>query len=138
MRKLLLISILFILSNATFAQQTQATKSYDPKMIGCWKGSEVEQQQKGLSKYWVSCRLENGTSILLFIAIDTNGEVTQTTENGKWWTENGKYYELHEVDGLIDIYDYEVQENIVKYKSIELMGKKDSSYSYIDTKIDNK
>ena len=137
MKKALLLSALLIFSISIYAQQQQNPKTYDPKMMGCWKGSEVGQQQKGMSKYWVSCRLENGTSILLFIAIDEDGEVTQTTENGKWWTENGKYYELHEVDGLIDVYEYEVQENSVKYKSIELMGKKDSSYSYIDTKIEN-
>ena len=137
MKKLILLSAFVLISLASFAQQSQNSKTYDPKMIGCWKGSEVEQQQKGMSKYWVSCRLDNGTSILLFIAIDETGEVTQTTENGKWWTENGKYYELHEVDGLVDVYEYEVQENVVKYKSIELMGKKDSSYSYIDTKIEN-
>ena len=137
MKKLILLSAFVLISLASFAQQSQNSKTYDPKMIGCWKGSEVGQQQKGMSKYWVSCRLDNGTSILLFIAIDETGEVTQTTENGKWWTENGKYYELHEVDGLVDVYEYEVQENVVKYKSIELMGKKDSSYSYIDTKIEN-
>jgi hypothetical protein len=137
MKNLLLLFAFLLISLTTVAQQLQNPKTYDNRMIGCWKGSEVGQQQKGMSKYWVSCRLDNGTSILLFIAIDETGEVTQTTENGKWWTENGKYYELHDTDGLIDVYEYEVVENTVKYKSIELMGKKDTSYSYIDTKLEN-
>jgi hypothetical protein len=106
-------------------------------LVGCWKGSEIGQQMKGTSKYWVSCRFENGTSTLLFVAIDKNGEVTQETENGKWWVENGKYYELHNYDGVTDIYDYEVvDENTINFKAIELMGKKNNSYIFTDYKIE--
>ena len=71
----------------------------------------------------------------MFVSIDKNGEVTQETENGKWWVENGKYYELHYYDGVTDVYDYEIIEDSVKFKSIELMGKKDSTYSFFDYKI---
>jgi hypothetical protein len=48
------------------------------------KGSEVGQQQKGLSKYFVVLLMEKCS---LFVAIDKNGKVTQETENGTWWTE---------------------------------------------------
>ncbi|WP_348812928.1 hypothetical protein [Flavobacterium maritimum] len=137
MRNLAYTIVLTLIANFSFSQESAQpeTKTYDSKLVGCWKGSEVGQQQKGLSKYWVSCRFENGTSTLLFVSIDKNGEITQETENGKWWVENGKYYELHNYDGVTDVYDYEIIEDSVKFKSIELMGKKDSTYSFFDYKI---
>jgi hypothetical protein len=135
MKKVILLLILSTFSHFGYAQET--TKTYDSKLVGCWKGSEIGQQMKGTSKYWVSCRFENGTSTLLFVAIDKNGEVTQETENGKWWVENGKYYELHNYDGVTDIYDYEVvDENTINFKAIELMGKKNNSYIFTDYKIE--
>jgi hypothetical protein len=43
-----------------FSQEAQvSTKSYDPNLIGCWKGSEVGQQQK-VNIGWVSCRFADG------------------------------------------------------------------------------
>ena len=125
MRKTLLILTFSLFVNYGFSQKVAKieNKTIDPKLVGCWKGSEIGQQSEGLSKYWVSCRNENGTSTLLFIAIDKNGEVIQETENGKWWVENGKFYELHNFDGLTDIYDYEVIE--------------DSTYSFLDYKIED-
>ncbi|WP_131327839.1 hypothetical protein [Chryseobacterium vrystaatense] len=131
MKKLLVLS-LFCLAAEISAQK----KEYDQKMIGCYKGSEANQQVDGISKYWVSCRLEKGKSILMFVAIDKDGDVRQETENGTWWTKDGKYYELHNYDKVTDVYNYEVLENgDVKFQSIELMGKKDNTYTFTDTKI---
>ena len=115
---------------------TAQKKEYDPKVMGCYKGSEVNQQQEGLSKYWVSCRLEKGKSILMFVAINQDGEVIQNTENGSWWTKDGKYYELHNTDNVTDIYNYKVlPTGDVEFQSIETMGRKDTTYTFIDTKI---
>lgn len=115
---------------------TAQKKEYDPKVMGCYKGSEINQQQEGLSKYWVSCRLEKGKSILMFVAINQDGEVIQNTENGSWWTKDGKYYELHNTDNVTDIYNYKVlPTGDVEFQSIETMGKKDTTYTFIDTKI---
>lgn len=133
MKKIIFTIIVASLTTFGFSQET---KTYDQKLIGCWKGSEADQQIVGFKKYWVSCRLADGTSMLLYIAIDKDGEVTQETENGKWWTENGKYYELHAFDGLTDSYKYEVTEEGVNFESIELMGKVDSSYKFTDYKIE--
>lgn len=93
MKKLLFFSLVS-LSTLVFAQK----KEYDKNLVGCYKGSEQNQQINGVSKYWVSCRLDGGKSILLFVAVGDNGYVQQSTENGTWWTQNGKYYELHNVD----------------------------------------
>lgn len=138
MKKVVFILTL-LMANVSFSQETQTeeTKTFDTKLIGCWKGSEIGQQQKGLSKYWVSCRFEDGTSTLLFIAIDKKGKVTQTTENGKWWVANGKYYELHNYDGVTDIYDYEIiDNNSIKFTAVEIMGDKNSEYTFVDYKIE--
>jgi flagellar biosynthesis regulator FlbT len=138
MRQTLFIIIVVLITNFGFSQETNniQNKSIDPKLVGCWKGSEVGQQKKGVSKYWISCRFENGTSTVLFITINKNGEVIQETENGKWWVENGKYYEFHTVSGMTDVYEYEIVENAVNFKAIELMGKKNPDYSFFDFKID--
>ncbi|AYZ11195.1 hypothetical protein EGY05_04320 [Chryseobacterium arthrosphaerae] len=131
MKKLLVLSLFSIAAGLT-AQK----KEYDPKVMGCYKGSEVNQQMEGVSKYWVSCRLEKGKSILMFVAINADGSVVQETENGSWWTQNGKYYELHKTDNVTDIYNYEVLANgDVKFQSVEMMGKKDNTYVFTDTKI---
>jgi flagellar biosynthesis regulator FlbT len=138
MRQTLFIIIVVLITNFGFSQETNniQNKSIDPKLVGCWKGSEVGQQKKGVSKYWISCRFENGTSTVLFITINKNGEVIQETENGKWWVENGKYYEFHTVSGMTDIYEYETIENSVNFQAIELMGKKNPDYSFFDFKIE--
>jgi hypothetical protein len=137
MKKSILYLTFFFTTAIGFSQETKpTTKTYDTNLVGCWKGSEVGQQQKGLSKYWVSCRFADGKSVLLFVAIDKNGKVTQETENGTWWTENGKYYELHDFDGVVDSYNYTVNAEGVDFLSIELMGKKDNSYKFTDIKIE--
>lgn len=139
MKKTIIILALTLFSNLAFCQETEKkeTRTFDPKLVGCWKGSEEDQQQEGLKKYWVNCRFQDGTSTLLFVAIDSEGQVKQETENGKWWVEDGKYYELHNFDKVIDIYDYEVLDDSVKFNSIELMGKKDANYSFYDYKIED-
>jgi flagellar biosynthesis regulator FlbT len=138
MRQTLFIIIVVLITNFGFSQETNniQNKSIDPKLVGCWKGSEVGQQKKGVSKYWISCRFENGTTTLLFVTLNKNGEVIQKTENGKWWVENGKYYEFHTVSRMTDVYEYEIVENAVNFKAIELMGKKNPDYSFFDFKID--
>ena len=53
MKQIFLLSMM-CLTSFTFAQK----KEYDQKIIGCYKGSEQNQQVDGTSKYWVSCRLD--------------------------------------------------------------------------------
>ena len=132
--KILFMLLFLLISNFCFSQKIV----YDTKLIGCFKGSEENQQEAGMSKYWISCRYEGGKSLLLFIAIDKDGDVEQVTEDCLWWTENGKYFEFHKNDKVTDIYNYNVLENgDVKFKSIEFMGKPYSSYEFIDYKIKN-
>jgi hypothetical protein len=40
------------------------------------------------------------------------------------WTKDGKYYELHDYDGLTDVYNVKLKgDNKVEYRSVELFGK---------------
>lgn len=113
-------------------------KNFDPKIMGCYKGLDEGLQIENVSRYWISCRLDKGKSILLFITKWEDGNITQHTENGQWWTKDGKYYEFHKDSGLTDIYNYEVLENgNIKFNSIEIIGKKDDTYSFIDYKIED-
>lgn len=132
--KRLLFSLALLIASASYSQEI--SKTYDSKLVGCWKGSEVEQQQKGMSKYWVACRSQDGTSTLLLIAIDKKGRVIQSTENGKWWTENGKFYELHNVDGGVDVYNYEVNDDVIKFTGVDVLGDVNTKYSFYDYKIE--
>ncbi len=131
MKKLLFFSLVS-LSTLVFSQK----KDYDKNLVGCYKGSEQNQQVDGMSKYWVSCRLDGGKSVLLFVMMDKDGNVQQSTENGTWWTQKGKYYELHNVDNVTDVYNYKVLENgDVSFKSIEILGKQDDTYEFVDYKV---
>ena len=138
MKNSMFVLVFVLIANFGFSQtgdKAAGVKTYDPKLVGNWKGSEKDQQQKGLTKYWVSVRSAEGISTLLFISIDQDGEVTQFTENGKWWVENGQYHELHEFDGIVDVFDYQVIEDSVRFKSVEMLGRKDGSYSFEDYRI---
>lgn len=136
MKKLILFSVLMF-STLGFSQYSDIKKEYDKKVLGCWKGSETDQQYEGITKYWVSCRLEDGKSILLFVSIDKFGNVQQHTENGTWWTNDGKFYEFHRKANITDIYTYKiVNDNQIEFRSWEMSGKKDNTYFFIDEKIE--
>lgn len=137
MKKLILIPFL-LFSIDGFSQHTEIKKEFDKKVLGCWKGSETGQIYEGVTNYWVSCRLEDGKSILLFVSIDKFGNVDNHTENGSWWTNDGKFYEFHRKANVTDVYNYKiVNENQIEFRSIELSGKKDNTYFFIDEKIED-
>ncbi len=73
MKRLFIFSLL-CLGTMAFAQK----KEYDPRMMGCYKGSEANQQFDGISKYWVSCRLDQGKNVLLFVAITKVARFSKT------------------------------------------------------------
>ena len=66
-------------------------------------------------------------------------EVETFTEKGKWWTEDGKFYESSESTKDIDIYNYEVKNyEVVEFKSIRLSGENNETYIFNDYKLDLK
>jgi hypothetical protein len=138
MKKLLLIAFFGIIAISNAQEKDSKVNKLDKKMFGSWKGSENDNQRKGLVKYWIQHRFEDGTFLLLFTAIE-NGEVESFVEKGQWWIENGEFHELHFNSGKTDIYTYTfVDENNVKFKAKKVgVSFENSEYEFIDTKIED-
>ncbi|MET3020052.1 hypothetical protein [Flavobacterium hydatis] len=111
-------------------------KEQDSKLVGIWKGFEKDRQIEGVEKHWIQQRFADGTYMIMFTA-KQDCEVETFTEKGKWWTEDGKFYEAMEGNKDIDIYTYEVKDKeSVEFKSIKLGGKKNDTYIFSDYKLD--
>jgi hypothetical protein len=139
MKKILIIAFITIFSFANAQKKDSKENKLDKKMFGSWKGSENDNQRKGLVKYWIQHRFEDGTFLLLFTAIE-NGEVESFVEKGQWWIENGEFHELHFDSGKTDVYTYSfVDENHVKFKAKKVgVSFENAEYEFIDTKIEDK
>jgi hypothetical protein len=130
-----LIIAFLALTVSAFAQQ----KTQDPKMIGSWKGQEKDQQTKGVEKYWIQHRFDDGTYVILFTVIDRrfDSEVENFAEKGKWWTENGKFHEQRN-GGEVESYSYHfIDDTHVKFKVLHNTSDFDNpDYQFIDEKIE--
>lgn len=129
------IIVFFALTASLSAQQ----KAHDPKMVGSWRGQEKDQQFKGVEKYWIQHRFEDGTYVILFTTIDRrfDGEVETFSEKGKWWTENGKFYEQHS-GGQVESYTYKfIDDTHVSFKTLDNKSDfQNPDYQFIDEKIE--
>lgn len=134
MKKLYLV-FLFFLGVLSYAQKDKIGQNkIDQKLVGTWKGSETDQQIKGMSKYWVLTRFADGTFSIMFNMVK-DCTINSSVETGQWWVENGKYYELHFYSGNTDVYSYTFPtENTVKYKMVD-SAYMENSYEFIDTKV---
>lgn len=113
-------------------------KEQDDKLIGIWKGFEKDRQIEGVEKHWIQQRFGDGTYVIMFTTKE-DCEVETFTEKGKWWTEDGKFYESSESTKDIDIYNYEVKnDEVVEFKSIRLAGENNETYIFSDYKLDLK
>jgi hypothetical protein len=135
---LITLTLLFYL-NALSAQTTDSlSKSIDSRFLGSWSGFDKGSQIKGTTIYWIQHRMADGTYIFLYTAINKKGSVESFSEKGKWWVENGIFYELHNASGKTNTYTFTILDaNRIKFKlkSTELNFDGDS-YEFIDTKID--
>lgn len=113
-------------------------KENDAKLVGIWKGFEKDAQIEGIEKHWIQQRFADGTYVIMFTTKE-DCEVQTFTEKGKWWTEDGKFYEEASSTKDIDIYSYKVNgEESVEFKSIKLVGKNNDTYTFSDYKLDLK
>lgn len=113
-------------------------KENDAKLVGIWKGFEKDAQIEGVEKHWIQQRFADGTYVIMFTA-KQDCEVETMTEKGKWWTENGKFYEAASSTKDIDVYNYNVNgAESVGFKSIKLSGKDNTTYIFTDYKLDLK
>lgn len=128
----LLLSTFFIFSCATTRKEDNKLKS---KMLGTWSGSEEDNQQHGLTKYWIKTHNKNSTFIILFTSIE-NCEVESHVEKGKWKVKDGLFYETFDSDGKTDVYSVEMlDDNNVKFKAKELSLEFDNKeYEFVVTR----
>ena len=108
-KNLILLSIIVIIVLTSFSKVT--SKENDKKLIGIWKGFEVDKQIEGVEKHWIVQRFANGTSVIMFTTKE-NCEIETFTEKGKWWTKGNIFYEQTE-NNPVESYQYEVKENLV-------------------------
>ncbi len=102
----------------------------DKKLVGIWKGFEVEKELEGVEKHWIVQRYANGKYTIMFTTKE-NCEIQTFTEKGKWWTEGNLFYEKHEDADEPEVYEYSIKENlVVHFKS------KSTSYEFDDYRLE--
>lgn len=109
--KFIPLSIIIMVIMTSFSKI--ASKESDKKLVGIWKGFEIEKQMEGVEKHWIVQRFENGTYVIMFTAKE-NCEIQTFTEKGKWWTKGDIFYEQNE-NNPVESYQYNVKENLVTH-----------------------
>ena len=95
--------------------------------IGSWVG---ENRINGLTT-WVQKRFEDGTYTIFFITIKNN-EVSRHVESGRWWIENGKFYEISpKAMKEPDIYEY-----VIKSKDEIFFKSTSVDYQFTDRRVE--
>jgi hypothetical protein len=64
----------------------------DVKLIGVWKGEYVEKD--GTTKSWKQTRNADGTYIINYSFIETDGVPSHFTESGRWWIQSSLFHEF--------------------------------------------
>ena len=123
-------------STPGYLAKTSGGKVIDTRLVGDWEGSEEDNQLKGMTKHWQMQRTADGKFILNF-NVTIEGESKPFTEKGSWWVKDGKFYELHDVSGKTDMYEYTIlNESQVKFKTISLgIDHTNQEYEFIDTRV---
>jgi hypothetical protein len=133
--KKVFLGVLVVFLGLLFSSFLIEDKEHDKQLVGIWKGSEKDKQYEGVEKHWILERFENGKYVIMFTT-KQDCQVQTFTEKGEWWTKDGKFYETSQGIEDIDVYDYEVVNKVVSYKSIELNGEKRTDYNFKDYKVD--
>lgn len=120
------VVVLILTTSAT----TNKISENDKKLVGIWKGFEIEKQIKGIEKHWIVQRFSNGTYTIMFTTKE-NCEIETFTEKGKWWTKGDTFYEQQEDSENFESYKYSIKEELViHFKS------NTSDYEFDDYKLD--
>jgi hypothetical protein len=111
-------------------------QKHDYKLVGSWSGSEKDGQYRGITKAWIQNRHQDGTYEIVFMAIE-DGDMQSVVETGKWWTENGKFYELEKDQLVPEQYTYEfLDSDNVKFKVAKPYGPFSiPNYTFIDNRV---
>jgi len=87
---------------------------------------------------WIQYRYPNGKLVTKFTTTYL-GEQSVSTETGKWWTENGKFYEKSDDAKKPDIYSYEVvDKDHIIFRAIKLADEvENKNYQFVDTRVED-
>lgn len=140
-RKLILATLSILLVSITscgtkrFYVKNENSKVIDKRLTGVWTGNESGNVVEGMSSEWKMTRNMDGT-FSLEVKANSNGKITEVTEYGNWWIENGLFHEFHDVSGRTDVYHYEVlNKKQIKFKAEKISIKvANENYEFIDTK----
>jgi len=137
MRKIVLI-VFLIFSFSYFGKVYSKNPQIDTCLVGTWSGSEKDDQIKGVQMNWIQYRYPDGKLVTNFTA-NYLGEQTVWVETGKWWIENGKFYEKSDDSKKPDIYSYEVvDKNHIIFRAIKLSPEfENKNYQFVDTRVEN-
>ena len=128
-----LVVILFSCQNLNLK-----TKVIDERFVGSWNGSEKDDQIKGVQVNWIQHRFRDGKLITYFKTKYSDGQVIESIEKGKWWIENGLFYEKSEYAKKPDVYAFEITDRnhiIFKEKKLETTFE-NKSYMFVDTRVE--
>lgn len=125
---LLLIGTVFMNYSCSTTKKFAKTDPDIPAFIGNWIG---ESRIDNSLNTWIQKRFADGTYTILFIQIYDN-EVVRNVESGKWWIENGKFYEISSnAMEKPDIYEYKIISNDqISFKSTTV------DYQFVDKRIE--
>ena len=137
MRKVVLI-VFLIISFSYFGKVYSKNLQIDTCLVGTWSGSEKDEQVKDVQVNWIQYRYSNGKLVTKFTTTYL-GEQSVSTETGKWWTENGKFYEKSNDAKKPDIYSYEVvDKNHIIFRAIKLATEvENNNYQFVDTRVED-
>lgn len=133
-KPLLVVAAVFFF--CLFTSFTPTGPNLDVRLVGVWKGFEANKQIEGVEKHWIVQRFENGNYVIMFTTKE-DCNIETFVEKGKWWTENGKFYEKSATSKANDVYTYTLENPlVVSFKSIELNGQKTDGYVFTDYKVE--
>jgi len=137
MRKVVLI-VFLIISFSYFGKVYSKNLQIDTCLVGTWSGSEKDEQVKDVQVNWIQYRYPNGKLVTKFTTTYL-GEQSVSTETGKWWTENGKFYEKSDDAKKPDIYSYEVvDKDHIIFRAIKLADEvENKNYQFVDTRVED-
>lgn len=101
-----LVSVLTLLMLVGCATSNRVDHPAISKLLGIWEGEIIEQD--GTIKRWRQIRTLDGKYVTFFGYKNTEGEINEFTDNGKWWDEEARFHEVGlEEEVKPYIYSYE-------------------------------
>lgn len=126
MKYLLVISLLFVVSCTNNPELKDDDQKARNALVGVWRGAGKYQDDAGQSwnELWKMIRHQDGKFEVSFLLVQDNTKQYGTTSvAGKWFYENGRYYEVDENNQKTIYNVYSVKKDWFEYNFIERSDK---------------